>query len=88
MKKVFLVLIVLFYSGCMSLGIRGDYRKSQSSFEELVSQPFSEADRKKVEQNFKNVKMKLENGDYSENEKKELGGNIDYYLLILEDLKD
>lgn len=87
MKYLFLFSMLLF-TGCFSLGVKGEYRSYQNEFYDMVSQPFKEKERQKLENQFKDLKRKISTGDYSKSEKEKLENDIDYYLMVLDDLKD
>lgn len=87
MKYLFLFSMLLF-TGCFSLGVKGEYRSYQNEFYDMVSQPFKEKERQKLEDQFKDLKRKVSTGDYSKSEKEKLENDIDYYLMVLDDLKD
>ncbi len=87
MKYLFLFSMLLF-TGCFSLGVKGEYRSYQNEFYDMVSQPFKEKERQKLEDQFKDLKRKISTGDYSKSEKEKLENDIDYYLMVLDDLKD
>lgn len=87
MKKYAIVLsTMILFSACSSL--EGNLNKNIYNFDKMVSRPFLEQDRKKLEKEFKNLKKQLQNEEISLEKKRELEKEIDYYLMILEDLKD
>ncbi|MEG0068190.1 hypothetical protein [Cetobacterium sp.] len=88
MKKYLLFSIMILFSGCISLGVRGEYKSCQSDFYKLVSKPFKEQERQELENQFQELRDKINRGDYSKSEKTALNKDIDYYLMVLEDLKD
>ncbi|WP_297596606.1 hypothetical protein [uncultured Cetobacterium sp.] len=88
MKKYLLLLVITLISGCMSLGVSKEYKSYQNDFYKLVSNPFKESQRRELENQFKSLKKRVQSGDYSKKEKMILSKDIDYYLMVLEDLKD
>lgn len=86
--KYLLVLSMLLFTGCFSLGIKGEYRSYQSEFYDMVAKPFREKEREELENQFKELKEKVSTSDYSKKEKEKLESGIEYYLMVLEDLKD
>lgn len=86
--KYLLALSMLLFTGCFSLGIRGEYKSYQNDFYNMVAKPFNEKEREELENQFKNLKTKVSTSSYSKREKERLEKDIKYYLMILEDLKD
>lgn len=86
--KYLLLLSMLLFSGCFSLGIKGEYRSYQKEFYDMVSKPFNEKERQELEVQFKKLKSKVSSGDYSKSEKEKFEKDINYYLMVLDDLKD
>ncbi|MGL4642404.1 MAG: hypothetical protein ACRCVB_04900 [Cetobacterium sp.] len=88
MRNLLILSIGLLFTGCFSVGLRGDYRSYQNDFNNLVSKPIKEKDRKELENQFKELKVKVYAEEFSKKDKESLLQDIDYYLMILEDLKD
>ncbi|MGL4652229.1 hypothetical protein [Cetobacterium sp.] len=88
MKNLLILSIGLLFTGCFSVGLRGDYRSYQNDFYNLVSKPIKERDRKELEDQFKELKTRISGKDFSKKDKENLLWDIDYYLMVLEDLKD
>lgn len=88
MKKYLIFSILILFSGCISLGVRGEYKSYQNDFYKLVSKPFKEQERQELEDQFLKLRDKINKGDYSKSEKATLNKDIEYYLMVLEDLKD
>ncbi|MGL5278232.1 MAG: hypothetical protein ACRC8M_03985 [Cetobacterium sp.] len=86
--KYLLISSMLLFTGCFSLGIKGEYKSYQNEFNHMVAKPFKEKERKELESQFKDLKMKVSTSDYSKKEKEKLESGIEYYLMVLEDLKD
>ena len=60
----------------------------QNDFYDMVAKPFREKEREELETQFKDLKIKVSASDYSKKEKEKLENSIEYYLMVLEDLKD
>lgn len=86
--KYLLIFSMILFTGCFSIGIRRDYQNYQNDFYKLVSNPIIEKDRSELEKKFKSFKNRVSTGEYSKREKEKIIVDIDYYLMILEDLKD
>ena len=86
--KYLLPLSMLLFTGCFSLGVKGEYKNYQNDFYGMVARPFKESERQELETQFKDLKTKVSDSDYSKKEKEKLESGIEYYLMILEDLKD
>lgn len=86
--KYLLIFSMILFTGCFSIGVRRDYQNYKNDFYKLVSNPIIEKDRNELEQNFKSFKNRVSMGEYSKREKEKIIVDIDYYLMILEDLKD
>lgn len=86
--KYLLLLSMLLFTGCFSLGVKGEYRSYQNEFYDMVSKPFNEKERQELEIRFKKLKSKVLSGDYSKGEKEKFEKDINYYLMVLDDLKD
>lgn len=86
--KYLLFFFILLFTGCFSLGIKGEYKSYQNDFYSMVSKPFKEKERLQLEAQFKDLKTKISTGNYSESEKEKFEKNINYYLMVLDDLKD
>ncbi|MGL6065859.1 MAG: hypothetical protein ACRC0R_02190 [Cetobacterium sp.] len=86
--KYLLIFSMILFTGCFSIGIRRDYQNYQNDFYKLVSNPIIEKDRSELEQKFKSFKNRVSKEEYSKREKEKIIVDIDYYLMILEDLKD
>lgn len=79
----------LFFTGCFSFGVRGEYNSSKSQFYKMVSKPFTGYDVLKTENRFINLKNDiLTDEDMSTADKQELLKQVDYYIMLLNDLKD
>jgi hypothetical protein len=79
---------MVLFTGCFSLGVRGEYKSYQNEFYKMVSKPFTEKERKYLEKRFEDLKDKIQKGEYSKKEKEKYEKDINYYLMVLEDLKD
>ncbi|MGL4510261.1 hypothetical protein [Cetobacterium sp.] len=86
--KYLLILSMLLFTGCFSLGIKGEYKSYQNEFYDMVAKPFKEKEREELERQFKDLKTKVSTSDYSKKDKEKLESGIEYYLMVLEDLKD
>ncbi|MGL4988168.1 MAG: hypothetical protein ACRCYT_04855 [Cetobacterium sp.] len=86
--KYLLIFSMAFITGCVSVGIRGEYRGYQDDFYEIVSNPIKEKNRKELETKFKELKIKISKGNYTNREKEKFIRDVDYYLMVLDDLKD
>lgn len=89
MKKIFFLFFIVIFSGCISLGVRGDYNSLENQFDSLVSKPIKERDRKSLERKFIKLKKQInKDQEISRDQKIKMNKNIDYYIMILDDLKD
>lgn len=88
MKKYLIIVYVLLLSGCISFGINREYKQKEKKFDGLVSNSFTENQIIELEEEFKELKTKVNNGDYSEEKKEKLNKEIDYHIMVLTDLKD
>lgn len=86
--KYLLILSMVIFTGCFSLSVKGEYSNYQHEFYKMLSRPFTETDRQKMETRFKELKVRVENENYSKKVKEKFYRDIDYYLMVLEDLKD
>ena len=86
--KYLLLLSMLLFTGCFSLGIKGEYKSYQNDFYDMVAKPFREKEREELETQFEDLKIKVSASDYSKKEKEKLENSLEYYLMVLEDLKD
>ncbi|MGL5356252.1 MAG: hypothetical protein ACRDAQ_06860 [Cetobacterium sp.] len=86
--KYLLIFSMILFTGCFSIGVRRDYQIYKNDFYKLVSNPIIEKDRSELEQKFKSFKNRVSKEEYSKREKEKTIVDIDYYLMILEDLKD
>lgn len=89
MKKLFFLFFIVLFTGCISLGIKGEYNSLEKRFDRLVSEPFKENERNLLENKFITFKRKVASDEELSNSKKRsLNKKIDYYIMVLKDLKD
>lgn len=83
MKKYLFLLVVIFLFGCSN-----EEKRYDESFDELVSEPVTNSKVIAVEKKVQQAKEELKNQDLTLEEKENLEKQMDYYLRILEDLKN
>ncbi|WP_297407506.1 hypothetical protein [uncultured Cetobacterium sp.] len=89
MKKLFFLFFIVLFTGCISLGIKGEYNSLEKRFDRLVSESFKENERNVLENKFISLKRKVTSDkELSKYKKRSLNKKIDYYIMVLKDLKD
>lgn len=83
MKKYLVLLIITFLFGCSN-----EEKRYDESFDELVSEPITNSKVIAVEKKVQQAKEELNNQNLTLEEKKKLEKEMDYYLGILDDLKN
>lgn len=83
MEKYLVLLIITFLLGCSNKEIKYD-----ESFNKLVSEPITNRKVIVVEKKVQRTKKEIKNQELTFEEKKKVEKELDYYLEILDDLKN
>lgn len=83
MKKYLILLTTIFLLGCSN-----EEKRYDESFDELVSEPVTNSKIIAVEKKVQRAKEELKNQNLTSEEKNKLEKQMDYYLRILDDLKN